>query len=309
MNSIRQVAYFRLRVIKDARKTGNISDVARLHRVCRQSVYRWIQRYDGTLESLMDRSKRPHSHPRQHTDKERRMVLRVYHHNKRLGLVCLWVHLKQNHNYKRSIASLYRLLRREGIISPPSKKRRRKPKPYEPILVPGKRIQVDVKHIPKACLTGSLAGRKLYQYTAIDECTRFRHMAIYDEINPQASVRFIKELKKCFPFEIECIQTDNGTEFTSKLLGATKLSAFEEYLASEGIMHKRIAVATPRHNGKVERSHRTDQERFYNDNKFYSLKYIREQLAKYLRLSNRRPLMVHNWKSAHHMLLNYQFAL
>lgn len=307
--SLQQIAHFRLRVVKDAMKSGNICETARLHRVHRQSIYRWLSRYDGTLESLMDRSKRPHSHPSQHTEKERRMVLRVYHHNKRLGLVCLWVHLKQNHSYKRSIASLYRLLRREGAIPAPSKKRRRKSKPYEPILVPGERFQIDVKHVPTLCLTGGLAKRKLYQYTAIDECTRWRYLAIYDEHSALNAAHFASELQKRFPFEIQCIQTDNGSEFTSRLQGSTKPSAFESYLESEGIRHKRIAVATPRHNGKVERSHRSDQERFYNDNKFYSLKYIREQLAKYLRLSNHRPLMAHNWKSANQMLLNYQSAL
>ena len=292
--------------MRDAEKLGSITDAARLHRVSRQSVHRWIGRYDGTLESLMDRSKKPLYHPNQHTEREKRMVIRVSRHNRRLGLVCLWMRLKRHHGYTRSVAALYRLLRREGVISPPARRRRHKPKPYEPILVPGERFQVDVKHVPNECLVGSLAGKKLYQYTAIDECTRWRYATIYDELSTWNSVQFTRELQKRFPFAILCIQTDNGSEFTSRLQGAKKLSAFEVYLEEEGIRHKPIAVATPRHNGKVERSHRNDQERFYNDSSFYSLRYIKEQFCRYLGESNRQPLMAHGWRSASQMLGHYQ---
>jgi len=306
MPSVRQMAYFRRRAVLHARKTGNVSLTARHFRVTRQSVHRWIARYDGTLESLMDRSKRPHRHPNQHTPQEIRQVLSVWHHNKNLGLVCIWVRLRQNFGYRRSVTGLYRLLRREGVIPPPTKKRRRKPKPYEPIQIPGERFQIDVKYVPKECLVGSLAKANLYQYTAIDECTRWRYAAIYDELSAWNSTHFVKELRKRFSFEISCIQTDNGPEFTSRLQGAKKLSAFEVYLAQEGIQHKPIAVATPRHNGKVERSHRTDQERFYKDRTFYSLQYIKDQFNRYLGESNRQPLMAHGWRSASQMLRHYQ---
>ena len=303
------MAQFRLRVVRHAKKAGNISDTARIYRIHRQSIHRWLIKYDGTIESLMDKSKRPHHHPNEHTEREKRMVLRVARHNKKFGLVCLWVHLKMNHRYTRTVTALYKLLRREGVLDAPKKHRRRKPKPYEPIRIPGERIQIDVKYVPRECLAGALSRRKLYQYTAIDECTRWRYVAIYDELSAWNSVHFVKNLEKRFPFAIQCIQTDNGSEFTSKLQGALKPSAFESYLESEGIWHKTIAVATPRHNGKVERSHRTDQERFYNDNTFFSLRFIKDQLSRYLRESNRRPLMAHNWKSANQVLLNYKAVL
>ena len=306
MPTIRQMAAFRRRVVREAMKTGNISQIARINKVTRQSVHRWIARYDGTLESLMDRSRRPHYHPTQHRPEEIRRVLSVYRHNNTLGLVCLWVRLKQRFGYKRTIPALYRLLRREGVIPPPDRKRRHKSKPYEPILVPGERIQVDVKHVPKGCLVGSLAGKNVYQYTAIDECTRWRFAAIYDELSAWNSMHFVGELRKRFPFEIACIQTDNGSEFTSRLQGAKHLSAFEIYLADEGIEHKYIKVATPRHNGKVERSHRSDQERFYANRTFFSLRYLKDQFIRYLGESNRQPLMAHDWRSASQMLHHYQ---
>lgn len=303
------MAQFRQRVVKQSLKSGNISATARAYRVSRQSVHRWIARWDGSLQSLMDRSHRPKRHPSQQTQEEVEMVLRVQRHNKKLGLVCLWVHLRQNFGYSRSVAALYKLLRREGIYEPPKKRRRRKPKPYEPILMPGERLQVDVKYVPRSCLAGALAGRKLYQYTAIDECTRWRHIAVFDELSTHNSVEFLYQLLERFPFEIRCIQTDNGAEFTSRYTGSGHPSPFEAELAAFGIRHKLIAPATPRHNGKVERSHRTDQERFYNDNKFYSLRYIKEQMSRYLRQSNRQPLSCHGWTSAAQMLQNYQHVL
>ncbi len=309
MPSIRQIAQFRVRVVKHAIKTGNVSATARLYRVTRQSVHRWMARYDGSVESLLDRSKRPHHHPNEHKPDEVRRVLRVQGQNKELGLVCLWVHLRQHHDYSRSVSALYRLLRKKGVMDPPKRRPRPKPKPYEPILVPGERIQIDVKYVPGRCLTGGLVGNKVYQYTAVDECTRWRYVAHFTELSTYSSTLFVAKLQRRFPFEIQCIQTDNGAEFTSVLQGAKKKSMFEAYLQSQGIRHKRIAVATPRHNGKVERSHRTDEERFYRNGKFFSLRYLTEQMNNYLRKSNRRPLQVHNWRSAQQMLEAYQHVV
>lgn len=303
--TLSQMARHRQRVVIEALETGNISKVARQYCITRQTVHRWIKRYDGSPESLMDVSRRPHSHPRAHTPEEIKKVINVYRQNKKLGLVCLWLHLKKNHGYTRSVSALYHLLRRLGVIPPPKKRKRRKSKPYEPILVPGERFQVDVKHVPNKCITGEIAGKKFYQFTAIDECTRWRYLKVYDEISTYNSTKFVKELINEFPFEIQCIQTDNGSEFTSRLQGSTHPSAFELFLEEIGIRHKLIRVATPRHNGKVERSHRTDQERFYDDNKFYSLKYLKDQLARHLSKYNRTPLLVLNEKSPQEFLNQY----
>ena len=309
MLSIRQMALFRQRVVRHALKIENISATARLYKVSRQSVHRWIGRWDGSLESLVDRSRRPHRHPSEQTRQERELVLRVQRQNKRFGLVCLWVHLRLKHGYSRTLTALYKLLRRECILPGPRKRRRQKPKPYQPILMPGERFQMDVKYVPKNCLVGALSSKKLYQYTAIDECTRWRHTAVFEELSTHNSVEFLYQLLERFPFEIHCIQTDNGAEFTSRYTGSQHPSPFEAELKAFGIQHKLIAPATPRHNGKVERSHRTDQERFYNDRNFFSLKYLKQQMTRYLRESNRQPLMAHGWRSAHQMLQNYQYVL
>ena len=115
---------------------------------------------------------------------------------------------------------------------------------------PGQRIQIDVKFVPSACLVGDAAGQKFYQYTAIDEYSRFRYLEAFEEHSTYSSSEFVKHLIKMFPYAIECIQTDNGLEFTNRLCsGKPKQTLFEKTLAELGIQHKLIKPYTPRHNG------------------------------------------------------------
>ena len=131
---------------------------------------------------------------------------------------------------------------------------------------------LDVKFVPDACLFGDAKGKKFYQYTAIDEYSRFRYLEAFEEHSTYTSTVFLHHLLKKFPFKIECVQTDNGMEFTKSLANTQKptLTMFEKHLNQLGIHHKLIKPYTPRHNGKVERSHRKDNECFYATHKFYS---------------------------------------
>ncbi len=115
---------------------------------------------------------------------------------------------------------------------------------------PGSRVQIDVKFITP--LPGS--RRKHYQYTAIDDCTRIRVLRAYDRCNQSTSIRFLDEVLARLPFRVETVQTDNGAEFQS---------AFHYHVLDRGIGHVYIRPATPRPNGKVERSHRIDADEFY----------------------------------------------
>ena len=107
-------------------------------------------------------------------------------------------------------------------------------------------------------------GKHLYQWTAIDECTRMRFVYGFEEHTPENSVKFLKMLINAFPFKIKTIQTDNGTEFTYKFISDNKICPFDKALSKLGIKHKLIPPRTPWHNGKVERSHRNDQRYFYD---------------------------------------------
>ena len=95
-----------------------------------------------------------------------------------------------------------------------------------------------------------LQGNTLYQWTAIDECTRIRYLYIFEEHTPENSVIFLKKFLKWFPFEVKCIQTDNGTEFTYKFISDETKCPFEAKLSELGIEHRLIKPRTPWHNEK-----------------------------------------------------------
>ena len=294
MNKVLQKAYFRQRVVKEVLQGRSQAEAARRHKVSRMSVYRWVQRYDGSVESLKECSRRPQSHPNAHRKDEYTLIKRVWSANKGLGLVCLHLVLCDRHGYTRSVSGLYRAIKRLGIGRKRQRKKRHKAQPYDTPKVAGERIQIDVKYVPKECHAPGLS--QMYQYTAVDECTRLRYRYIFEELSSLNAAKFLMMAQNYYPFKVRCVQTDNGIEFTNAL-HSSKPSVFEQYCKKAGIGHKRIRVATPRHNGKVERVHRIDQERFYDVRSFYGVEDANMQLKRYQRMDNRFPLIVLGRKS------------
>ena len=119
--------------------------------------------------------------------------------------------------------------------------------------------------------------------------------------------QFLKHVIAKFPYAIECVQTDNGFEFTNEMGNSKKktLTMFEKALAQFGIQHKKIRAFTPRHNGKVERSHRKDNEYFYASHKFYSFEDFEKQLAVHQRKYNDFPMRPLNWRSPKQVLFAF----
>ena len=153
-----------------------------------------------------------------------------------------------------------------------------------------------------------MAGeRKYYQYTAIDEYSRVTFREMYDEHSTYSFLDFILKVIAFFPFKIELVQTDNGSEWTNALLSNHPApTLFEQALIDAGIEYKRIRIATPRHNGKVERQHREDERRFCKKLRIYSLEDGRKQLKKYNRFSNTIPKVCLWFKSPNVALAEYQ---
>ena len=113
---------------------------------------------------------------------------------------------------------------------------------------------------------------------------------------------------KAFPFPVQCVQTDNGFEFTKRFSNTTHkptLTMFERRLADHGIVHKLIRPFTPRHNGKVERSHRKDNEYFYAVHKFCSFDDFKDQLKVHSRRYNNFPMRPLGWKSPKDTLFDF----
>lgn len=305
--SITQDLLFKQSVIKYAWKYG-ITKAAEKHKQSRQNIYRWMKKYDGTPQSLANKSRKPHSHPNEHTAEEIKLIKDMKAKNKETGLVVLWVKLRQR-GYKRKVESLYRVMVKYGIYKRKSKKKKgHKPKPYEQMTHPGERVQIDVKVVPTECISkeAQKRGEKYYQYTAIDEYTRYREIWYYKEQTTYSSKEFLERIKERFPFKIECIQTDNGFEFTNRLGTDKHQTIFEARLIELEIKYKNIKPYTPRHNGKVERSHRKDQENFYEKRKFYSIEDLQKQGKYYLKQYNNFPMKPLKWKTPKEMLINFE---
>ena len=303
MNKITQTARYRQALISYAQKYG-VTKAAIRYKTNRQLIYRWMKRYDGTLQSLEDRSHRPHSHPNQHRPEEIKLIDDMRRRNPEAGLVVFWVKLRQR-GYSRSVSGLYRFLRKRGQMAVKLPNPKYIPKPYKQADYPGQKVQIDVKYVPSSCLVGAAAeeakenGGYYYQYTFIDEYSRFRYLEAFKEHNSYSSSEFIKHCVKRFPYAIECVQTDNGEEFTNRLnsRGSGNKTLFERTLEQLGIRHKLIRPYTPRHNGKVERSHRKDNEYFYASHKFFSFADFQKQLAVWNRYYNNFPMRPLNWQS------------
>ena len=218
--------------------------------------------------------------------------------NPNTGIVVFWVKLRQR-GYSRSISGLYRFLRKQGQMAVKLSNPKYIPKPYEQMQYPGQRGQIDVKFVPLSCLAGEAREHKFYQYTFIDEYSRFRYLEAFEEHSTYSSAQFIRHVVEKFPYAIECIQTDNGLEFSNRLNsnGTKRKTLFENTLEELGIHHKLIRPFTPRHNGKVERSHPKDNEEFYASHKFYSFDDFKKQLAVRQRQYNNFPMRPLNWRS------------
>ena len=289
-----------------AEKYG-VSKASRKYNRTRSYIYFWRKRWDGTVASLACQSRRPHHHPNEHTPEEIALIQRMRRRNPDLGMIELWCRLRKR-GYTRCPESLYRVMRKLGMFPLPKKQEKRKAKPYEQMDHPGQRIQIDVKVVPLRCLANP--EERLFQYTAIDEYSRLRYLGAYPEQSTYSSADFLRKAAAWFKrrgVQVECVQTDNGFEFTNRFARGSehKPTLFEATATSLGIRHKLIRPYTPRHNGKVERSHREDQKLFYDSHRFFSLADFGAQLAAHQSRTNNRPMRPLGWLSPREKLLSF----
>jgi transposase InsO family protein len=263
------------------------------------NIKRWCKAYDGTWKSLLPKSRQPHSHPNQHTIFEEADIIERWGVHGKKGIDYAYCKLVRKKSYKRSYGGFIHALRRLSLLEPRKSKGRRNYRQCTACEIPGEKVQIDVKVVPNYCIRGkhSSDGKKMYQWTAIDECTRMRFIYGYDEHTPENSKDFLSKFLEFFPFEIMTIQTDNGTEFTYKFISDDKKSPFEEELANQNIEHRLIKPRTPWHNGKVERSHRMDQWYFYEWETFRDMKEFNGKLVEHLNWTNDKPMRIFKGKS------------
>ena len=273
--SITQDMAYRQSLMKYAEKYG-VSRASRKYNKSRSYIYFWKQRWDGSVASLACQSRRPHSHPNQHTEAELKLIRDMRRRNPTLGMVELWHRLRQR-GYTRCPESLFRVMRKMGLFPAEKPKNTYKPKPYEQMTHPGERV---------------------------------RFLAAYPEQSTYSSADFLRRLTAWYArrgIKVECVQTDNGSEFTNRFSSRKRElpTLFQRTAAELGIRHKLIRPYTPRHNGKVERSHREDQKRFYSCHAFYSLNDFAKQLSVHNRRSNSLPMRPLRWLSPAEFSVQY----
>lgn len=289
--------------VKTYRNGNSINYVCRKYHISRMSLYRWNKLYDGTKESLIDKSHKPLSnHPNAHTDEEIKWIedLIKRHKKDNLTLCEYWYKLRINKGYKRHIGSLYRVMRKLGYYKQININGTSKyvPKKYNTPKQIGIKWQIDVKFVPEVCKSKKIpCDKRFYQYTCIDEASRERFLFWYDEHTPVNTVDFVKRCITYYEYKPLEIQTDNGMEFTWNTDKMKKLHPLGQLCLELDIDHHKIRPRTPRHNGKVERSHRNDNERFYNNLIFDSLEDLRNHGKKYLERSNKIPMEVLGYKT------------
>lgn len=249
---------------------------------------------------MKDGSHRPKTHPSRLTAEEEQVIRKAYEATYlRYGWDGAY-DAAVKCGYKRSFSGMVYATKRMGLGSAAKIKRpRTNLKRYPELTTPGEKVQIDVKEVPYTCLRGDLLrnGKHLYQWTAIDECTRLRFVYGFEEHTPENTVVFLRMLTKAFPFRIRAIQTDNGTEFTYKFISDTGKSPMDRVLEKAGIEHILIPPRTPWQNGKVERSHRNDQRYFYDWERFRSVDDLNEKLKHHLEWSNNKTMRTLGRKS------------
>lgn len=276
-------------------RNGNpISFVCRRYKCSKASLMRWNKKFDGSKDSLIDKSHRPLTpHPNSHTEQELYWIKNYIRRNPNISLCELYGKLRTEKGYSRHACSLFRVIRKLKYNVNKEKHNKYIPKHYDTPLDIGIKWQMDVKVVPKVCYTGTIPDR-FYQYTVIDEASRERFIYPYKEQSSYSTIDFVKRAIVYFGYKPQIIQTDNGQEFTYTMR-TNRTHPLDTLLNSLNIHHKLIKPRTPRHNGKVERSHRNDQQRFYSYLKFYSYDDLLIQMKSYLKRSNNIPMQSLNW--------------
>lgn len=276
-----------------------ISKVCSFYHVRKSSLFRWLKAYDGTSGSLKDHSHRPKTpHPKTLSEEVIKKVLDLKRRNPDNSYMEIWIKMHRN-NYVISLSSTLRILKRNKEYSPYlSNAKKKHDKPYHTPTMIGEKWQIDVKFVPKECYTGGHSENKFYQYTILDECSRKRYLHYTNEHSLYETVTALKKAIRSFGYSPIILQSDNGLEFTDKVKRTNTIHSrkyqnyLEQYCIEKGIIHKLIRPRTPEHNGKVERSHRIDQDKFYRTLRFFNLEDLRNQGESWNRRYNDTPRFV-----------------
>ncbi len=259
-----------------------LKDVLALFPHSERTLKRWLSVYKKKGEAgLIPKSTAPKTQPNETPIRQKEKVIELRKKTKLCAQKLHWRLKKQG--LVIPVSTIGKILKDEGLV----RKYRVKKIKYKYIKAerqPGELVEIDVKYVP-----GRVKNKRYYQYTAIDTASRWRYLKIYEEQTSFHSVLFLEEVMKEFKHKIQAIKTDNGSIFTNYYLGTNKRSdvsiktihSLDLFCREKNIIHYLIDPGKPAQNGTVERSHREDQQKFYEQNKFKSFNDLQIKLRKW----------------------------
>lgn len=260
-------------------KEVKLKDVSKVCSHSQRSLERWLSLYRKRgEEGLIPKSTMPKTNPKETSIRTKERIIELRKKTKKCALKLKWQLDKEGVNIHKN--TIHKIIKAEGLV----KKYRIRKLKYKYIKVPlssGELAEIDVKYVPE-----TVKDKQYYQFTAIDCATRWRYLKIFNDYSNFSSIRFLEELIMAAPFKIRAVKTDNGSNFTNRYTGYLKssdpfnprLHDFDLLCQKYNIIHYLIDPGKPAQNGKVERSHRSDQETFYDRNKFKTLKDLKNKI-------------------------------
>lgn len=283
VKSVKEEKYRWIKPILDGEIT--IKKMAGICPFSERSLKYWLKAYRKKgLNGLENKSTRPKSHPKETPVRIKEKILELRRETNLCALKLKWQLEKEGIFVGKS--AIDKVIHKEGLTRQYRTKKIRY-KYVKALPQIGELVEIDVKWVP-----GRIKGERSYQFTAIDCASRWRYLKIYHEISNYAALRFLKELISKAPFKIRAIKTDNGAYFTNRYTGYLKstdptnpkIHQFDLLCQRLNIVHYLIDPGKPAQNGKVERSHRSDQETFYDRINFKKITFA--ELKYRLRLWN-----------------------
>lgn len=266
-------------VLPIVHKEIKLTDAAKVCPYSKRSVERWAAAYrEYGEEGLELKSTARKTQENETPIRIKEHIIELRKQTKKCALKLHWQMEKEG--LMVPARTIGEILKREGLVRK-YRVKRMKYKYLKATLRPGELMEIDVKYVP-----GSIADRQYFQYTAIDRASRWRHLAVYDEQVNHHSVLFLREVIARAPFVILAIKTDNHATFTNYYTGTNKrsdllvksLHALDIACRERSIKHYLIDPGKPSQNGTVERSHREDQEKFYEETIFRSAEDLRYRM-------------------------------
>jgi len=300
----------RLRWVKPiAEKRIRLVDAATICPYGKRSLERWLAVFRRRGEDALEpESTEPKTQPNETPIRIKERIIDIRKQTKKCALKIHWQLEKEG--IIIDARTIGKILKKENL----TRKYRVRKITYKYIRAerkPGELVEIDVKYVP-----GRIKNKRYFQFTAIDTASRWRYLKVYEDESNYHSKLFLEEVIEKFEYRIQAVKTDNGFMFTNRYFGSYKrsdlssrtLHIFDRICAAYGIIHYLIDPGKPAQNGTVERSHREDEEKFYQQNTFKTFADLQKKLEQWNNEYNNLEHCGLNGETPNEFLSNYQLT-